>query len=89
MDGVPALGLWDSVIEGLHSSLNQPRARSNLCRDTESEKLSKVRTKKQSNTSEDLGWTNVDYVASNAKLFRFGALLFVSEDNEAVIKMIV
>ena len=31
------------------------------------------RTKKQSNTSEDFGWTHVDYVTSNATLSRFDA----------------
>ena len=39
-------------------------------------------TKKQSNTSRDLGWTHVDYVTSNAKLSRFGALPCLFEDNE-------
>ena len=32
---------------------------------------------------------NVDYVSSNAKSSRFGAKLYIWEDNEAVIKMII
>ena len=89
MDGKSGLDLWDLVIAVLHYSSNPARARSNLCRDTQSEKRSNVRAKKQSNTSEDLGWTNVDFVTLNAKHSRFGALLFNFEDNEAVIKMII
>ena len=51
-------------------------------------KHSNERTKNQSNTSEDPGWTSVDHVTKNAKLSRFDALLCIFEDNEAVIKMI-
>ena len=89
MDGIPALDLWDLVVEVLHSSVHQPRTRCNLLRDKHCEKHSNARTKKQSNTSVDLGWTHVDYVTSNAKLSRFGALLYFFEDNEAVIKMMI
>ena len=39
MDGTPALDLLDLVIEELHSSSNQPRARDNLYRDTPSENV--------------------------------------------------
>ena len=52
-------------------------------------KHSNARTKKQSNTSENLGWTNVDCDTSNEKLSRFDALLYIFEDLEAVIKMIL
>ena len=48
------------------------------------EKHSDARTKKRSYTSETLGWTNVDYVCSNAKLYCFDA--FFLKINEAVIK---
>ena len=44
---------------------------------------------KQSNKSEDLGLTEVDYVSPNAKLSRHNALLYIFEDNEAVIQMII
>ena len=39
--------------------------------------------------SEDVGWTSVDYVTSNAKPSRFDALLYLFDDKEAVIKMII
>ena len=76
-------------IDVLHSSSNQPRARCNLYRDTQSEKSSNVRTKKRSNTSEDRAGQTFCYLTSNAKLSRFGALLYSSEDNDAVIKMMM
>ena len=53
------------------------------------ETLSTGKTKKQSNKSEDLGLTEVDYVSPNAKLSRHNALLYIFEDNEAVIQMII
>ena len=83
-DSIPALDLWDLVIEELNSSSKQPRARASFLRDKHCEKQSNERTKKQSNTSGDLGWTNVDCVTSNANLSRF-----IFEDNEAAIKMII
>ena len=51
MDGIPALGLWDLVIEVLHSSSsNQPKkskdnVQGNLLHDTPSRKQTKNQTK--------------------------------------------
>ena len=75
MDGIPALDLWELVSEVLHSSLNQPTGRVNLCRDEQSEKRSNARTKKHPNPLEDPGLTNLDSFTSNEKLSRFDALL--------------
>ena len=61
MEGIPAFDLWDVVMDVLHSSLTQPRAQGNLCRDTLFEKRSNGRTQKLFNLLEDLGLTNVDY----------------------------
>ena len=76
------------VTEVLHSSLNQPSTRRNLCRDGQSGKRSNVKIKKHSN-GEDPWLTKVDRVPSKAKLSDFGALFSILEDNEAVIKMII
>ena len=70
----------------LHCSSNQPKAPGNLLGGKHWEKRSNERTKKQSNTSEDFGWTT-DYDTSNAKPYRFDAFFF--EANVAVIKMII
>ena len=37
----------------------------------------------------NLELSNVDYASSNAKSSLFGAMLYIFEDNEAVIKMII
>ena len=39
--------------------------------------------------SEDCGLTEVDYATPNAKLSRHHALLYIFQDNEAVMKMII
>ena len=49
MDGITALDLSDLVSEVLHSSLNQPTGRVNLCRNEQSEKNAPTQ-KKQRNT---------------------------------------
>ena len=93
MDGIPALDLWDSVVEVFHSSPNQPKkskekVQGNLLHDTPSRKHIKnqVETPIQFN---DLELCNVDYVSSNMTSSQFSAMLYISEDNEAVIKMII
>ena len=75
MDGVPALDLWDLVMEVITFFFNSTWSTVQLVSRYTIWKRSNERTKKRSNTSEDLGWTNVDYVTSNVKLSRFGALV--------------
>ena len=91
MDGIPALDVWDSVIEVFYSSPNQPNKtkdvrepRGNLSATPQSHKRKQIPT---TNTNLDL--TNVDHVSSNVKPSGSNALLYVFEDNEAVIKMIM
>ena len=55
MDCIPALDLWDLVIDVLHSSSIQPRARGNLLRDEDCDKHSNEKTMKEFSTSGDLG----------------------------------
>ena len=93
MDGIPALDLWDLVTEVLHSSSNQPKkskenVQRNLLHDTPSRKQTKnqVKTPIQYN---DLELCNAHYVSSNVQSSHQEALLYVFEDNEAVIKLII
>ena len=79
MDGIPALDLWDLVIEVLPSSSNQlgkskEDVQGHLLRDTPSRKDTKnqVKTPIQYN---DLELWNVVYVSSNLKSSRCGAML--------------
>ena len=90
MDGISALDLWDLVVEVFHSSPNQSKkskdeARGNSLRDTMHAQNQTKDPTKQNN----LELSNVDYVSSNVKSSLFGAMLYIFEDTEAVIKMII
>ena len=63
MDGISARDLWDFVVQVSTFFLTSTQS-------------TNARTKKQSNRSENLAWTNVDYVTSNAKLSGFDTLFF-------------
>ena len=93
MNGILPLRLWDLVIEVLHSSSNQPKksdenVQGNLLHYTPSRKHTKnqIETPIQYN---DLDLCNVDNVSSNVKSSQVGGVLYIFEDNEAVIKMII
>ena len=86
MDGIPTLDLWDLVIEVFHSLPNQTNKtnyvrepRRNLSATPQSHKRKQIPT---TNTSLDL--INFGHVPSNGT-----AMLYVFEDNEALIKMII
>ena len=91
MDGIPALDLWDSVIEVFHSSPNQTNKtndvrepRGNLSANPQPNMRKQIPT---TNTNLDL--TNIDRVPSSVTHSGSNAMLYVFEDNEAVIKMII
>ena len=91
MDGIPALDLWDSVIEVFHSSPNQNQQtkdvrepRRNLSATPQPSMRKQIPT---TNTYLDL--TNIDYVPSNGTHSGSNAMLYVFGDTEAVIKMII
>ena len=79
MDGIPALDLWDLVIEVFLSSPNQfkkskDRVQGNLLRDTPSNKHTQNQTKTPIQ-HDNLELSNVDYVSSNPKSSQFGDAL--------------
>ena len=87
MDGIPALDLWELVIEVFHSSPNQ----TNKTKDVR-EPWGNLSATPQSNmrkpipitnTNPDL--TNIDHVPSSGTHSVSNAMLSVFEDNEAVI----
>ena len=87
MDGIPALDLWDLVIEVFHSSPNQTNKtkdarepRGNLSATPQSNMRKPVLS---TNTNPDL--TNIDHVPSSGKHSGSNAMLYVFEDNEAVL----
>ena len=91
MDGILALDLWDLVNELFHSSSNQfkkpkERVQGDLLRDTSSSMHTNIQTQNPIQ-HDDLELCNVDNVSSHVKSSQFGAMLYIFEDNEAVIKM--
>ena len=94
MDGLPALDLWDVVIEVLRSTSNTERpiglAPGNWC-GTGNHSSNKTKTKtptERSNRDVDQ-FSNVDYVPTNTHSSQGESQLYIFEHNEAVIKMII
>ena len=93
IDGLPALDLWDLVIKAFPSSSNQSKktkdqVRGDSSRNTTSNKHIKNQTKIPIQ-HDNLELSNDDYVSSNAKSSQFGPMLYIFDDNETVIKMII
>ena len=92
MDGIPALDLWDLVIEELHSSPDETQRLQRVRRDPLLDITSEERTNMQNKTQipkERLELSSGDYVSSKVKSSRPGATLYIFEDTEAVIKMTI
>ena len=102
MGGIPALDLWDVVIEVLHSSKNTHQAVRYHCREEmvddqvprsreRSEiQSTKANTKSKRNSNRDVDEvSNMDHVVTSADASHFDSQLYTFEDNEAVIKMII
>ena len=89
MDGIPALTLWDLVIEVFHSApskIKQPKQK--LRRDplqATKPNMHNLIECKHTNVVP----TNIDRISSNTIHSGAGAMLHVPEDNKAVIEMII
>ena len=83
LDGIPALDLWDLILLVLgNTTQNHDRTEKPVvCRD-------KNHVRHQSRGVSNV-LDNVDFVPSNVRFSHQEALLYVFEDNEAVIKMII
>ena len=91
MDGIPALGLWDSVTEVFHSSPKQPNKTKDvreLWKNLSANNQPNMR-KQIPTTNTNLDMTIVDHVPSSGTHSGSNAMLYVFEDNEAVTKMII
>ena len=89
LDGIPTLDLWDSVVVVFHSSPNQTNKTKyvreplgNLSANSQPNMRKQIST-----THTYLDLTNIDHVPSNLKHSGPSAMLYVFEDDEAVIKM--
>ena len=89
LDGKPALDLWDLIVAVLHRNTYESNQEwrdpcTNLVR-AEPHKL--PMRKKSHGMIDDLD--NVDFISSSVHSFRQEALLYIFEDNEPVIKIII
>ena len=89
LDGVPALHLWDLIVAVLHGNTYQSnQERRDPCTNLVRAALHKLSTRKKSHGMIDV-LDKVDFISSNVNSSRQEALLYVFEDNEAVIKMTI
>ena len=94
MDGILALGLWDVVIEVSRSTNDTARhnklAQGNVCT-TGDHSINKHQTKTptEKRKREVQHLSNVDYVPTNTHSSQSESQVYIFENNEAVIKMII
>ena len=80
MDGLPALDLWDLVTEVLRTTQASTRESGAALQNTP--KITQV-------LDQNVDLSNVDQVPSNAHVSEKESQLYIFEDNEAVIKVII
>ena len=89
LDGIPALDLWDLIVAVLHGDTYQSnQEQRNPCTNLVRAAPHKLPMRKKSHGMID-DLDNDDFISSNVHSSRQEALLYVFEDNEAVIKMII
>ena len=80
MDGKPALDLWHLIVTVLHGKTNQSKQ-------VHGDLSASLTRKKIPGKIDDLN--GVDFVSSNGTSCNKEAMLYILEDNEAVMKMII
>ena len=89
LDGIPAHVLWDLIVAVLLGNTYQSnQERGDPCTNLVRARPHKLSTRKKSHGMID-DLDNVDFISSNVHPSRKEVLLFIFEDNEAVIKMIM
>ena len=89
MDGIPALDLWALIVTVLHRNTHQnDQVRGDPCTNLVRARPHKLPTRKKSHGM-IVDRDNVDFISSNVHSSRQEALLYIFEDKEAVIKMII
>ena len=90
LDGIPALDLWDLIVSVLGNTTQNRKERGDPLlnkREACSPPHTIHKRKRSQRVINDLD--NVDFIPSNVQSSHQEALLYVFEDNEAVIKMII
>ena len=86
MNGIVALDLWDVAMEVLHSSKNKKSSTQEAAGSCLH--MSNVKLKKKGNQNVDQV-SHLNHVTTNQTSFQCEAQLYIFEDEEAVIKMII
>ena len=86
MDGIPALDLWDLVIHVFHSNSNQKQKIKQARSNPSSGKAFEKRVNTQF-PQRHVELSNVDFVPLKVNSSHEGAVLYIYEDKESVIKM--
>ena len=86
MDGLPALDLWGVVIEVLHSSNDTTSSTQEALRNRVRNSTTKFKKKGKRDVDK---LSDVNHLVTNASSSQCEAQLYIFEDNEAVIKMII
>ena len=89
MDGLPALDLWDIMIEVLRSTDNNVQIKHTSHQETGAVLDSKTKTQHVKRRQKVEQLSEVDYVPTKTHSFQGESQLHICEDNEAVIKMTV
>ena len=90
LEGIPALDLWDLIVAVLVNTDQSHKEQGDLLmnkREVRSTAHTIQKRKQSQRVINDLD--NVDFISSNVISSRQEALLYVFEDNEAVVKMII
>ena len=90
LDGIPALDLWNLIVAVLGNTNQNHKEQGDVLMNRR-EVLSTPHTIQKSKQSHGMtnDLDNVDFIPSNVNSSPQEALLYVFEDNEAVIKMII
>ena len=89
LDGIPALDLWDLIVAVLGNTNQSHKEKGDLLMNKREVRATPhtIQKRKQSQrVINDLD--NVDFIPSNVNSSHQEALLYISEDNEAIIKLI-
>ena len=84
LDGIPALDLWDLIVSVLGNTLQTPDRSGQPVVNGDKDHGPNKRSQRMINVL-----NNIDCVPSNVQFSHLEALLYMFEDNEAVIKMII
>ena len=88
LDGIPALDLWDLIVAILGNTNQSNPVRGDPYTNLVCVNPHKIPTRKKIHGKID-DLDTVDFISSNVHSSREEALLYIFEDNEAVIKMII